>query len=59
MIYVGRTDGKPINSSIITKKCKNVKEAEDFIDWIKNNVDREGVIRGYYYIDVPEGVVTR
>lgn len=56
MIYVGRNDGKPINSSINVKKCKTVREAEDFLDWIENNVDREGVECGNYYIDVPEGI---
>lgn len=57
MIYVGRTDGKPINPVINIKECKTFKEAEDFIDWIENNVDREGVYQGDYYIDVPESVV--
>jgi hypothetical protein len=34
-----------------------IYEAEDFIDWIENNVDRVGVYEGDYYIDVPEGAV--
>jgi hypothetical protein len=33
-----------------------VREAEDFLDWIENNVDREGVECGNYYIYVPEGI---
>ena len=54
MIYVGRTDGRPISDTLTVKKCKTVREAEDFIDWIENNIDRQGVYNGEYYIDVPE-----
>lgn len=54
MIFVGRNDTKPISDEIYVKKCATLREAEDFIDWIENNIDREGVKRGEYYIDVPQ-----
>lgn len=54
MIHVGRTDGKPIVPNIHVKECTTLREAEDFLDWVENNVDRVGVFNGDYYVDVPE-----
>lgn len=51
---MGRNDTKPISPEIRIKYFNTLNEAEDFIDWIENNIDREGVRKGDYYIDGPE-----